>query len=179
MSNRNLADSVQIATGLALVIGLVLVLIELWQSKQLTLAELSSQAFSEVMENARVTMGENPAPVIARACLEPENLDFTDLVVISAYYQAQTASIDRLRILEAVASFGVPWQQFATPILADIMATDSGKQWLQGAYGEDAEIQAIMEELNQVELDCEAGFSGNGLRPMQINRDRFEQGQND
>ncbi len=164
MDNRQLTDVVQIATGFALAIGLVLVLIELRQSKQLTLAELSSQAYSEVMENARTTMGENPAPMIARSCLEPEKLDANDMVVLSAYYQAQTAMVDRLRILEAVASFGVPWQQYAMPILSSIAATEPGKQWLQSTYAGDGEIQMILDRINLSDVDCRQGFTGYSLR---------------
>lgn len=163
MPKRDLTDVVQIVTGLALAIGLVLVLLELRQSKQLTLAELSSQAYSEVMENARATMGENPAPTVARSCLEPEKLDANDMVVLSAYYQAQTAMVDRLRILEAVASFGVPWQVYATPIFSSIASTEPGMQWLQATYEGDGEIQMILDRVNLDGVDCRLGFTGYSL----------------
>ena len=163
MNNRELTDYVHIATGIALAIGIVLVLIELWQAKQLTLAELSSQGFSEAMETARTTMGENPAPVIARSCVEPENLDASDLVVLSAYYQVETAMIDRLRILEVVAEFGVPWQQFARPILTSIASTEPGRQWLESNYARDLEIKAILDEVSETSVDCRLGFSGYNL----------------
>ena len=58
MNSQQVANLVQIATGIALLIGLLLVLYELNQAKSLTLAELTSQGYSEVMDDNRTIMGE-------------------------------------------------------------------------------------------------------------------------
>ena len=54
-------------------------------------------------------MGENPAPVIAKACITPKDLQPDEMVVLTAYFSSRVAQISRLRVLEAVAEFGVPW----------------------------------------------------------------------
>ena len=47
MSENKLFNIMQITTGLALLIGLVLVFVELQQAKSLTLAQLTSDGYSD------------------------------------------------------------------------------------------------------------------------------------
>ena len=108
MSENKLFNAIQIATGLAVVVGLIMVFIELRQAKSLSLAELTSEGYAQAMADFRVIMGENSAAVIAKACTAPDELSFEETVILDAYYDSKIAQVSRLRVLEFVADFGVP-----------------------------------------------------------------------
>jgi hypothetical protein len=73
-SNRDLSTWVQIVTGVAVVVGLVLVIVELRQVQTLSRAQLTSDAMIQ-RGNVQLAMaGENPDVALAKACIEPESL---------------------------------------------------------------------------------------------------------
>lgn len=158
MKEHHVTLFAQIATGLALLLGLALVWVELRQAKSLSLAELTSQGFSELTDNARTIMGENPAISISKSCFAPETLNEEDMVVLDAYYRAQAAQIDRLRILEAVADFGVPWQQYAEQLLADVLSQEFGRRWFEENLAFDPQLASIRDDILAVNIGCSAAF---------------------
>lgn len=159
MNNSNLFNVIQLITGLALLIGLVLVFFELRQAKALSLAELSSEGYSEIMSEFRSVMGENPAPVIAKACLEPDKITPDEQVVLTAYYNLKIAHIERLRVLELVAEFGVPWPMLAREQLARVLETEAGRSWFEQRFRVDTELYAIGQTLLQTDTDCRDRYS--------------------
>ena len=74
MNKNSFQDWVQILTGLALLIGLVLVVIEIRQSQTIALMEFTQAGYQEVFAFQRQRMGENPGPTLVKACLQPEQL---------------------------------------------------------------------------------------------------------
>ena len=153
-TQNTLFNAMQMATGLALVIGLILVFVELRQAKSLSLAELTSQGYSEAMAEFRVVMGENPAPTIAKACLEPEALTPDEYIVLTAFYSGKIAQITRLRVLEVVAEFGVPWQTVARQQLAGVLETEPGRVWFERHFEVDPELYQIGMQLIEDGVDC-------------------------
>lgn len=156
MNSNNLFNIMQIATGLALLIGLVMVFVELRQAKALSLAELTSAGYAEAMADFRTVMGENPAPVIAKACLDSENLAPEEMVVLTAYFSSRIAQISRLRVLEAVAQFGVPWQAVATQQLSGILDNKVGRTWFENNLQVDPELYAIGQKMIEDGVDCKS-----------------------
>jgi len=154
MNREQIANFVQMATGIALVLGLVLVLWELRQAKSLTLAELTSQAFSEQMAEARTVMGEHPATAIAKACNDPDRVTKEDLIVLQAYYGSVMAQIWRLRILEDVEDFGVQWQSIGRESLIGLLSTEHGRWWFAQNVAGDPELAAIGEEILALDPSC-------------------------
>jgi hypothetical protein len=167
MNREQIADVVQMATGIALVLGLVLVLWELRQAKSLTLAELTSQAFSEQMEEARTVMGEHPATAIAKACNDPESVTKDDLIVLQAYYGSVMSQIWRLRILEDVEDFGVQWQSIAREGLIGLLSTEHGRWWFAENVARDAELAAIGDEILALDPSCADYMDRFGARAAQ------------
>lgn len=160
MNEQKISTFVQTATGIALILGLALVWIELRQSKELALAELTSQGYSEVIENARATMGENPAVAISKSCFNPDSLTGEDLVVLDALYRAQVSQIERLRVLEVVADFGVPWRQFTPQLLGVILSTDYGQWWFDRNFSNDPELVLIKEQVLASSPSCAEFYQG-------------------
>ncbi len=83
---QNLANWVQILTGLAVVVGLGLVIWELQQTREVVFAQLTSDAYGSVTQQQTTVMGETAADAIAKACDAPESLTTTDLIVLDAYF---------------------------------------------------------------------------------------------
>lgn len=162
MNSNNLFNLIQLVTGFALLIGLVLVFVELQQAKELSLAELTSEGYSEAMSEFRSLMGENPAPVIAKACYESEKITPEERVVLTAYYSLKIAQISRLRVLELVAEFGVPWQTLAKQQLVGVLDTEPGRLWFDRNFKVDTELYAIGQELIQAGLDCKKPYLATG-----------------
>ena len=67
MDSQKDADWVQIATGVALLVGLVLVVWELSQSRDVATAQLSSDGTDRYLQSAVPRMGENPAAALAKS----------------------------------------------------------------------------------------------------------------
>ena len=149
----HITNMVQIATSFALVLGLVLVLLELQQAKSLTLAELTSEGYSEAMEISRVVLGENSAEVLAKSCFSPGELTPAEAIIVDLYFDTRLLMLDRLRTLEGVAEFGVPWQAFVYPFIDDIFGSEHGRWWLRNNPPADAETRELVAEVIQTR-DC-------------------------
>ncbi len=86
MKKSELIDYIQIATGVAVLLGLILVVYELRLAREIAQAQLTDQTFNNEFEDGRSRMGENLNEVIARACFEPESLSDADMIAMNAYY---------------------------------------------------------------------------------------------
>ncbi len=169
MSDSNLLNWIQIATGVAVVVGLIMVFIELRQAKSLSLAELTSEGYAEATADFRTVMGENPAPIIAKSCYEPENLQPDELVVLNAYYSSKIAQVSRLRVLEQVGDFGVPWEQVAQQQLLEVLASPTGRQWFERQVQQDKKLYEIGQQVLARDLNCVEFL--NALMPARILED--------
>lgn len=143
MNNQALVSWVQVITGLALLIGLALVMLELRQAKSLTLAELVSQGYGEALEDNRAVMGEQTAAALAIACYAPEQLSDEQMVMITAYFTNQVLQASRWRVLDRIADFGVPWRSIAQQQLTTVLAIPIGQRWFAGAALVDPEMAKI------------------------------------
>ena len=160
-----LFNAIQLATGLAVVIGLIMVFIELRQAKSLSLAELTSQGYGEALADFRTVMGENPAPTIAKSCFNPDALNPEEMVVLHAYYNSKIGQISRLRVLEMVADYGVPWRVVASQHLSEVVSTEPGRTWFERHLKADQEVYSLGIELLESGLDCTSSMASNSLLP--------------
>lgn len=159
MQNNKLFNAMQMATGLALLIGLIMVFIELRQAKSLSLAELTSVGYSELMADMRTVMGENSAAVIAKSCMEPEKLEATEMVILDAYYNSKMAQVSRLRVLELVADYGVPWRSVAAQQIYSVVATKPGQAWFERHLRADPELYAMGMKIIETGVDCSSSLA--------------------
>ena len=86
MTTQELANWVQVFSGIALVVGIVLVTLELQQTKALSRAQLKHDSVSLGIQREIAAMGENTLESLARACTEPDSLTPNDLLVLDRYY---------------------------------------------------------------------------------------------
>ena len=130
MTSQEIADWVQIATGIALLAGLGLVIWELQQSRELHRTGLFSDAFSLYAQQRVPIMGENPSEVLARACTKPDQLTDSDLEVLTIHYTEVYSRILRIKLFGTFSDLYEPesWRAFL-PMLEEVFRTIPGQVW--------------------------------------------------
>lgn len=94
MNTQSLTNMVQIVTGLAVVVGLALVIWELQQTRDVVFAQLTSDGYGDVTQHQMTLLGESASDVVAKACDDPDALTTSDLMVLESYF---SAIINRMR----------------------------------------------------------------------------------
>ncbi len=127
---------------------------ELRQAKQLALAELASEGYSDTLNMNYALMGENPAAVIAKSCNKPGDLTNADLVVLDALYRAQLEQVARTRDLEMIADFGLEWESGVRTKLYALLSSAPGRHWYEVNLAREPSIREIAEEILKEAPDC-------------------------
>ena len=99
-SNRKVELAVQLITGAALLIGVVLVLIELQQTRTLTFSQMVQDRFTSIVDQDSRIYGENLADVFEKSCLNPEDLTLAEALTMDAYFGNQISQIIRYKSLQ-------------------------------------------------------------------------------
>lgn len=163
MDSGKIASWIQITATVGVLVGIILVVIELRQAKAIAHANITAQFFSEIGQNNRVQMGENPAAVLSKACLSPSEITNEDLFVLEGYFVSRWALADRSYRLELVGEFGTPWEAVARKSLQPIVRLEHGRKWLTqnvSAYnpGLSEVVSRLLEDTKDV--PCEVSLSG-------------------
>ena len=128
MSSKNLFDIVQLVTGIAVVIGLVLVIWELKQAREMARAQLISDSYQIRYARHAAVMGENASEAISKACRE-EELSSAEARVVMAYYQAQLDEVFRRKLIgdESGLYEDEDWKAIARLELRGILSSKFGR----------------------------------------------------
>ena len=94
MKLENLGNWLQISASIGIVIGLVLVIWELRQSQDIARAQMVDSTFGHIADLDIAELGEEPAPIQAKACEQPKELTRADLIVLDAFF---VGTLDRFR----------------------------------------------------------------------------------
>lgn len=86
MDAQKLNAWIQSVTGIAIVLGLVLVVWELQQNREATRSQLSTEGWHMMNQFHSSMLGEAPAAVLARSCDAPEALTTADFIVLDHYF---------------------------------------------------------------------------------------------
>lgn len=158
MDHQKINSIVQIATSLAILVGLGLVVYELNQTKTLVMTQLTSDGFITGIQQEIAVIGENPSQAIAKACMNPSELTPDELILLDRLYQARIAQIQRAKALQEMAEFGLTWETLAEDSLPYIFNNEYGKLWwdnIASAYLEE-EIASLGNQIRHSEsvADC-------------------------
>lgn len=125
----------QLIASVAVVAGLALVVGELRQAKQLAGAELLATNYMGFAERELAVLGENPAPVLVRSCLDPESVTDEDARVLVSHYQQLLFALAGMIEVELVGDFGTErWRTFASGTLLNVLTTEHGRwywEWVK------------------------------------------------
>jgi hypothetical protein len=148
MDPNKIADWIQITATLGVLIGIVLVVLELRQAKAIAHADITANFFSETAQNNRVQMGENPAVVLAKACLRPNEVTAEELFVLEGFFGSRWSLADRTHRLELVGEFDTPWEEVARKSLQAVVRFEHGRNWLaEHAATTNPSLAGIVSEL--------------------------------
>ena len=134
--SRRLELAIQLITGAAVLIGAILVILEMQQSRNAAYAQMVQDRFGAIVEERSKIYGETLAPVLARACHDPEALDPVEIVTLDTYFGNSVFQIWRARSLQEVGGFQenisgqVDWRELSLGFLAEIVAYPGGRKWL-------------------------------------------------
>ncbi|MGK0257765.1 MAG: hypothetical protein ACI96M_001197 [Candidatus Azotimanducaceae bacterium] len=95
-----ISDFVQTVTGLAVLIGLALVVWELQQTKELVSVQLLSSSYDSLIEQRRSIAGENSGESLYRVMTSSPSVSEYDYFVVDLLYESFTNQISRLVDLE-------------------------------------------------------------------------------
>ena len=124
-------DWLQITTNAAVVLGLILLIYELNQSRDLTRAQVVDSVYDAVVARNLALIGENPHEAIAKSVFRPEELTESDAVVLSQFYTALLVSWMRNKDDRGVGYFGQSREDFENVIASEayFLNTEPGRRW--------------------------------------------------
>ena len=123
-------DIVQILTGLAVLVGIVLVVIELRQTRAISIAQLTSEGFGQAMQLATANLGEAPHETHAIVCTHPEKMTDENYHVLNSYYTVLMQQAVRAYFISVRTGFySETWRGIAKGSIATIVRTIPGRVW--------------------------------------------------
>ncbi len=124
-------DWLQIITNIGVVIGLVLLLYELNQSRDLTRAQVVDSVYGAVVSRNLALLGENPEDAIAKSIFRPEELTEADAIVLNQFYTALLVSWLRNKDPRGLGYFGGSNEELALIIASEayFLNTEPGRRW--------------------------------------------------
>ena len=129
MNSKTFSALVQILTLVAVGIGAALVVYELRQTQDLARVQLYSDGFGLALQNINTLIGEDSAPIITKACLEPEKLTTAEKYVLQFFYFRQIQTIGRIRAISQISDVYPEGTWRNTPALDPIFRTAIGRAW--------------------------------------------------
>ena len=133
-------DWLQLLTNIAVVVGLVLLIYELNQSRNLTRAQVVDTVYGAAITRNLALVGETPHETIAKSVFRPEDITESDTVVLTQFYTALLISWLRNQDETGAGYFGIGYVQvIATE--AYFINTVPGRKWWNAVKGlQDPEI---------------------------------------
>ena len=171
MKTESINLIVQIATSIAVLVGIGLVVWELQQTRTLAETQLTADAWQDLHQTSLVKMGENSAAVSIRACFHPKKLSLEDFAVHWEEMSTRYYSMKRMVMTEDIAQFGTPVRQYLRANLRSYLGYEVG-MWDYNTLSEKdwdplmREVAAEIVESNDV-LDCKM-FWGPMLKHFEV-----------
>ena len=134
-SKRKVELAVQLITGAALLIGVVLVLVELQQTRVLTFSQMVQERFTSIIDHDSKIYGENLANVFEKSCQSPDDLSLAESMIMDAYFENQIAQIVRYKTLQELGfldDVGIfDWKYVGLKFRGNIRRFPTGIAWLK------------------------------------------------
>lgn len=163
-SAKSWLPSIQLITNLTVVAGIVVLMFELNQTKDLAQVQTYDNAYLSVTSRNLSLMGESPQQSIAKSIFQPERISQEDVVVLTKYYTAIVVSWRRLKDENAVGYFGGGWEQVVAQEASNLNNQVGRKWWRSYQQFGDPEIIAVVDRvLSETTIEEWRGFYQNLL----------------
>ena len=127
------SHAIQIVSGLVLIAGVILVVLQIRQTERLTQAQLAEAYFNKVIAQAAAAAGENPMAAYARMCDPTEPLSLEDALVIhNLFLQRLNLALSSIVVAD-VSGSDAPSERTTALFVANlnlVIATQYGREWL-------------------------------------------------
>ena len=154
MQNERLIIWIQIITGFAVILGLILVIWELRQTREIAVAQQIGDSHNRYSTQLQALMGEESASAVAKACDNPKALTTEDMIVLDYFY---TEIINRMRVqydLEHQTQLATHNWRSWTANFYTVFATDYGRWWWSNARFEPEIMEAGSAILETTTFSC-------------------------
>jgi hypothetical protein len=130
MNNRSIFEIVQVVTGLAVVAGLILVVLQLQQAQEIARKQQANVTRTGYDTVTMTEIGEVLPDALARACETPETLTGPDLVALNAYYLSHIIYVlySYWEDEEEISS-PISWRDYAHSSFDAVFLTAAGQAW--------------------------------------------------
>ncbi len=139
-------DWIQLTTNVAVVIGLLLLIYELNQSRDLTRVQVVDAAYNAAVSRNLAVLGESPEKAIAKSVFSPNEITQSEAVVLSQFYTALLVSWLRNKDERGLGYFE---RSFEEVIVSEVyfLNTVPGRKWWASIRGfTDPEIVAAVDK---------------------------------
>ncbi len=133
MKKLSVESWVQMATGIAVIIGIGLVVYELEQTRQIAFTEMAQEAMSEITVRETTIAGENAAETLAKACFTPSELNEADKFVLDAVFSSQINFALRIKLLEDTGGINTIWRLNLRQAVDYITSFPQGVTWMEAS----------------------------------------------
>ncbi len=102
-----------------------------------------------------MAVGENPSPVLAKACLNPDKLTPEDRLVLRSYFRAWLTVATRLRDVQRTGDFDFDWRVAARLIFErEIVPYDYGRHVLMESLDSMPDVAEVAAEVVADDPSC-------------------------
>ena len=127
MNSQVLTNWIQVFTGIAVLVGLGLVVWELQQTRDLVRAQLVTDGYISRSDTQRTFLGESFASTYAKACFQPEELTDAELFQMTKYAEHLRSEVIRAQGYQDIGDYSVGWEQLARSNLSEWLSTKVGR----------------------------------------------------
>ena len=124
-------DWLQIFSNLAIIAGLMIVVFELNQSKDLAYGQILTDEMTRFNDRHLTLMSDDPREAVVKSVLNPETLSPQDAVTLDAYYQSIVWNWYSMLRVSEVAGIERSWRSNVADQARDHFSTQPGRRWLK------------------------------------------------
>ena len=132
MESSKLFNIVQLIASIGLIVGIILVIWELRQAREIAKAEAVAASFAQYTQRVQTMMGENSAAAVAKACDYPDELTTEEMIILNRYYNEVINNMRHTLLTQSVSGdlAVFDWRQWAHNY-GDVFDTEYGRWWWQ------------------------------------------------
>lgn len=155
---EKLSHWIQIVSGVVLIVGVALVVIQLQQNERIAQVQLASEWFTQRASQAATAAGENPMHAFTKLCNPDAVLLEEDAAVLHALFLQRfyMGSLGRVTLPLVGHADGPTWQQILQANMGLVAATPQGRAWVESMRWDDEVKEAILGS-PYADWDCSEG----------------------
>lgn len=124
-------DWLQLVSNAAIIAGLVVVIVELNQTRNLAFGQMVDGEFAMTNDRYLAAMGESPEEALYKAAFDPTALTSRDAVVLDAHYNSVVWSWYLVIRMMEVTGIDRDWRGTVANSARSTFTTEPGRRWLR------------------------------------------------